>query len=331
MYFGAIGGAGAVLSRFMKKLEIVAYEDLGTEAIRRLEVEELPRHRHQRLPRRRPLPGRHEAVRAGVRAELGGARRRPLRRRREGEDMRKSLSATSAARSIPGATLRTDAWWLLPPPSCWCWAASSSTRRGRRSRTPTTTPRRTCRRSTRPACRQLPTRHPARWSAPIIGILSPAFLILWVPGLFRADLLLLSQGLLPLVLARRRPARCAIGPRQLQRRDALPARAPEHPPLRLVLAVAPHPRLSLVGRHPGVQLPHGALRHGARHPRVGHQRALLSGSTRSRATRAATSAAGISTCSQAPARQATASGAAVTRLNERHIRCSRGSPCCAWG
>jgi len=40
--FGAIGGAGAVLSRFIKRVEIVAYEDLGTEAIRRLEVESFP-------------------------------------------------------------------------------------------------------------------------------------------------------------------------------------------------------------------------------------------------------------------------------------------------
>ncbi len=42
VYFGAIGGAGAVLSRHVKKLEVVAYEDLGTEAIRRLEVEGFP-------------------------------------------------------------------------------------------------------------------------------------------------------------------------------------------------------------------------------------------------------------------------------------------------
>ncbi len=42
VYFGAIGGAGAVLSRFVKKVEIVAYEDLGTEAIRRIEVENFP-------------------------------------------------------------------------------------------------------------------------------------------------------------------------------------------------------------------------------------------------------------------------------------------------
>jgi fumarate hydratase subunit beta len=42
VYFGTVGGAGALLSRHVKKLEIVAYEDLGTEAIRRLEVEAFP-------------------------------------------------------------------------------------------------------------------------------------------------------------------------------------------------------------------------------------------------------------------------------------------------
>ena len=42
VYFGAIGGAGAILSQFVKTLEVVAYEDLGTEAIRRLEVEGFP-------------------------------------------------------------------------------------------------------------------------------------------------------------------------------------------------------------------------------------------------------------------------------------------------
>ncbi len=42
VYFGAIGGAGALLSRCIKKAEIVAYEDLGAEAIRRIEVENLP-------------------------------------------------------------------------------------------------------------------------------------------------------------------------------------------------------------------------------------------------------------------------------------------------
>jgi len=42
LYFGAIGGCGALLSKCIKKAEIVAYEDLGAEAIRRLEVEDFP-------------------------------------------------------------------------------------------------------------------------------------------------------------------------------------------------------------------------------------------------------------------------------------------------
>lgn len=42
VYFAAIGGAGALLSQCIKKAEVIAYEDLGTEAIRRLEVENLP-------------------------------------------------------------------------------------------------------------------------------------------------------------------------------------------------------------------------------------------------------------------------------------------------
>ena len=42
VYFGAVGGAGALLSRCVKHSEIVAYEDLGAEAIRRMEVEEFP-------------------------------------------------------------------------------------------------------------------------------------------------------------------------------------------------------------------------------------------------------------------------------------------------
>ena len=42
VYFAAIGGAGALLSSCIKKAEIVCYEDLGAEAVRRLEVENLP-------------------------------------------------------------------------------------------------------------------------------------------------------------------------------------------------------------------------------------------------------------------------------------------------
>ena len=42
VYFAAIGGAGALMAQAIKKAELVAYEDLGPEAIRRLEVEEFP-------------------------------------------------------------------------------------------------------------------------------------------------------------------------------------------------------------------------------------------------------------------------------------------------
>ncbi len=42
VYFAATGGAGALIARSIKKAEVIAYEDLGTEAIRRLEVEQLP-------------------------------------------------------------------------------------------------------------------------------------------------------------------------------------------------------------------------------------------------------------------------------------------------
>ena len=42
VYFAAIGGAGALLSKCIKSSEIVAYEDLGTEAIRKLQVKDFP-------------------------------------------------------------------------------------------------------------------------------------------------------------------------------------------------------------------------------------------------------------------------------------------------
>lgn len=42
VYFAAVGGAGALLSKCIKKSEVVAYDDLGTEAIRKLEVEDFP-------------------------------------------------------------------------------------------------------------------------------------------------------------------------------------------------------------------------------------------------------------------------------------------------
>lgn len=42
VYFMAVGGTGAFLTQHITKAEVVAYEDLGTEAIRRLTVEKLP-------------------------------------------------------------------------------------------------------------------------------------------------------------------------------------------------------------------------------------------------------------------------------------------------
>ncbi len=42
VYFAAIGGAGVLISKSIKKSEVIAYEELGAEAIRRLEVEKFP-------------------------------------------------------------------------------------------------------------------------------------------------------------------------------------------------------------------------------------------------------------------------------------------------
>jgi len=42
VYFGAVGGAAALIAKAIKSAEVVAYEDLGTEAIRRLVVEDFP-------------------------------------------------------------------------------------------------------------------------------------------------------------------------------------------------------------------------------------------------------------------------------------------------
>lgn len=42
VYFAAIGGAGALLSKCIKKSEIICYEDLGAEAVRKIQVEKFP-------------------------------------------------------------------------------------------------------------------------------------------------------------------------------------------------------------------------------------------------------------------------------------------------
>jgi fumarate hydratase subunit beta len=42
VYFAAIGGAGALISKTIKKAEVIAYPELGTEAVMRIEVEDFP-------------------------------------------------------------------------------------------------------------------------------------------------------------------------------------------------------------------------------------------------------------------------------------------------
>ena len=42
VYFGAIGGAAALIGKSIVKSEIIAYEDLGAEAIRKIEVKDMP-------------------------------------------------------------------------------------------------------------------------------------------------------------------------------------------------------------------------------------------------------------------------------------------------
>ena len=42
VYFGAIGGAGALIAKSIKKCELIAFEDLQSEALRRLWVEDMP-------------------------------------------------------------------------------------------------------------------------------------------------------------------------------------------------------------------------------------------------------------------------------------------------
>ena len=42
VYFAAVGGAGAMLSQFIQRVEVIAYEDLGTESLKRVEVKDFP-------------------------------------------------------------------------------------------------------------------------------------------------------------------------------------------------------------------------------------------------------------------------------------------------
>lgn len=42
VYFGAIGGVAALIASCIKSVEVIAYEDLGAESLKKLEVEEMP-------------------------------------------------------------------------------------------------------------------------------------------------------------------------------------------------------------------------------------------------------------------------------------------------
>ena len=55
VYFAAVGGAGALLSQRIKKAEVVAYEELGTEAVRKLEIENFPCDRGGRRARKQSV------------------------------------------------------------------------------------------------------------------------------------------------------------------------------------------------------------------------------------------------------------------------------------
>ena len=55
VYLAALGGAGALMAQSVKTLEVIAWPDLGCEAVRRLTVEKNAPDGHPRRPRRRPL------------------------------------------------------------------------------------------------------------------------------------------------------------------------------------------------------------------------------------------------------------------------------------
>ena len=160
---------------------------------------------------------------------------------------------------IAAATLRIDSWWALPVMVVVVllafivystWAALQN---GHYFADPYLSP------FYSPCLTQSCLHHSfGRWalpdvSLPIVGVLSPAFLILGGPGLFRLSCYY-YRGLLPLLLAG--PAG-VCGPRRqarVHRRDALPALPLELPPLHVVRGGAVH-RDADLGRDPGLPVP----------------------------------------------------------------------------
>ena len=62
VYFAAVGGAGAILSKCIKESEVIAYDDLGTEAIRKLTVENMPMIVGKLIPKEQSLRDRGKGI-----------------------------------------------------------------------------------------------------------------------------------------------------------------------------------------------------------------------------------------------------------------------------
>ena len=164
----------------------------------------------------------------------------------------RNRSARSRAR-ITLRTLRTDRWWVQPAITAGVLFASSSTPPGAPSRTRTTTPRPTSRRSTPPASPR--TAHQDRTtSAAFVGDwypLSPALLILVFPLGFRMTCYYYRKAYYRSFWLS--PPACAVAEphRAVHRRDPGPADPAELAPLVLLrragLQRDPHLR-----RHPGL-------------------------------------------------------------------------------
>ena len=161
---------------------------------------------------------------------------------------------------------------------------------------------------------------------PVAGVPDPVG-----PGPLPADLLLLPQGLLPLVLAGAAGLRGARRQGGLHRRDALPAHPPELPPLRLVRGGDLH-RAADLGRDPRVPVPEpdgGTVRHRRRHardvvnvilPRRLHVLLpLLPARVRRPRRRVLAGADALPACG------------ASSRGSTSGTRCSPGCRCSAWG
>ena len=150
--------------------------------------------------------------------------------------MEKSLLGNQRGEVIPGATLRTDAWWIeqllvvLVLGGFGVYATWAALTNAHYYAAPYLSPFYS-------PCLAANCQHV---SLPLVGSwwnLSPAFLILWIPGGFRATCYYYRKAYYRSFFGS--PPACAVRDwlEALPRRDALPLRAAEHPPL-LLLALA---------------------------------------------------------------------------------------------